>query len=142
MSMKPVPESWEELQQYWNRVCREELKINQGILDIFQMWIPKLKFVLMPTPIWDQLLKPLASGQRWIAVGLFDPAVREKAGMHWKTGDEMLLRLFGTLGEVAFLAVPDEIRLHPCAGCLPPGTRATTQGRSVGRSTGIHGATT
>ena len=69
----------------------------------------------MPTPIWDQLFKPLVAGQRWIAAGLFEPAVREKAGMRWTPGDEVLLRLFGKLVELAFLAVPDEIRLHPRA---------------------------
>ena len=115
MSMRPVPKSWEEFQQYWERVCREELEINQATLDIFQIRIPKPKFILMPTPIWDQLFKPLVAGQRWIAAGLFDPAVREKAGMRWTPGDEVLLRIFGKMVELAFLAVPDEIRLHPRA---------------------------
>ena len=115
MSMRPVPKSWEDFREYWERVCRDELEINQATLDIFQMRIPKPKFVLMPTPIWDQLFKPLVAGQRWIAAGLFEPAVREKAGMRWTPGDEVLLRLFGKLVELAFLAVPDEIRLHPRA---------------------------
>jgi hypothetical protein len=35
--------------------------------------------------------------------------------MHWTPGDEMLLRLFGKVVELAFLVVPDEIRLHPRA---------------------------
>ena len=115
MSMRPVPTSWEEFQDYWDRVGREELEINQATLDIFQMRIPKPKFVLIPTPIWDQMFKPLVAGQRWIAAGLFEPAVREKAGMRWTPGDEILLRVFGKLVELAFLAVPDEIRLHPRA---------------------------
>jgi len=115
MSMRPVPESWEEFQDYWQRVCRDELEINQATLDIFQIRIPKPKFVLMPTPLWDQMFKPLVAGQRWIAAGLFDPVVREKAGMRWSAGDEVLLRLFGKAVEVAFLVVPDEIRLHPRA---------------------------
>jgi hypothetical protein len=37
---------------------------------------------------------------------------REKAGLRWTPDDEVLLRLFGKLVELAFLAVPDEIRLH------------------------------
>jgi uncharacterized protein (DUF2236 family) len=115
MSMRPVPESWEEFQDYWQRVCRDELEINQATLDIFQIRIPKPKFVLMPTPLWDQLFKPLVAGQRWIAAGLFEPSVREKAGMRWTPSDEVVLRLFGKLVELAFLAVPDEIRLHPRA---------------------------
>jgi uncharacterized protein (DUF2236 family) len=115
MSMRPVPASWEEFQQYWDRVCSEELEINQATLDIFQLRIPKPRFVLMPTPVWDRLFKPMVAGQRWIAAGLFEPAVREKAGMHWTAGDEVLLRVFGKLVELAFMAVPDEIRLHPRA---------------------------
>ncbi len=115
MSMRPVPKTWEEFQEYWDRVCRDELEINRATLDIFSMRIPKPKFVLMPTPVWDQLFKPLVAGQRWIAAGLFDPVVRDKAGMRWTPGDEVLLRLFGKAVEVAFLAVPDEIRLHPRA---------------------------
>ncbi len=115
MSMRPVPKSWEDFQEYWQRVCRDDLEINQATLDIFQIRIPKPKFVLMPTPVWDQLFKPLVAGQRWVAAGLFEPAVREKAGMRWTPGDEVVLRLFGKMVELAFLAVPDEIRLHPRA---------------------------
>jgi uncharacterized protein (DUF2236 family) len=67
MSMRPVPKTWEEFQEYWERVGREELEINQATLDIFQIRIPKPKFVLIPTPVWDQMFKPLVAGQRWIA---------------------------------------------------------------------------
>lgn len=115
MSMRPVPGSWEEFCEYWDGKCSEELEINQATLDIFRMRIPKPRFVLMPTPIWNQLFRPYMAGQRWIAAGLFDPAVREKAGMRWTPGDEVLLRLFGKAVEAAFLLVPDEIRLHPRA---------------------------
>ncbi|MET0901386.1 MAG: oxygenase MpaB family protein, partial [Mycobacterium sp.] len=65
--------------------------------------------------VWDQLFRPMVAGQRWIAAGLFDPALREKAGMRWTPSDEVVLRLFGKAVEIAFLAVPDEIRLHPRA---------------------------
>ncbi len=96
-------------------MCRDELEINKATLEIFDIRIPKPKFVLMPTPVWDQLFKPMVGAQRWIAAGLFDPAVREKAGMRWTPGDEVALRLFGKAVELAFWAVPDEIRLHPRA---------------------------
>jgi uncharacterized protein (DUF2236 family) len=128
MSMRPVPKTWDDFCEYWERTCREELEVNQATLDIFAIRIPKPWFVMMPTPVWDQLFKPLVAGQRWLAAGLFDPAVREKAGMRWTPSDEVILRLFGKFVEVAFLAVPDEIRLHPramaaykrAAGQIPP----------------------
>ena len=141
MSMRPVPKTWEEFQEYWNRVCRDELEINQATLDIFQIRIPKPKFVLMPTPLWDQMFKPLVAGQRWIAAGLFDPAVREKAGMRWTAGDEVLLRLFGKAVEVAFLVVPDEIRLAPArADRIQAGGRKTARRCAARGGAGVHGA--
>ena len=115
MSMRPVPETWEEFQEYWGRKCGEELEINKATLDIFTIRIPKPWFVLMPTAMWDQLFRPMVGAQRWIAAGLFDDAVRAKAGMRWTPGDEVALRLFGKLVELAFVVVPDEIRLHPRA---------------------------
>lgn len=115
MSMRPVPETWEDFGEYWDAKCRDELEINRATLDIFSLRIPKPWFVAMPTAMWDQLFRPLVAGQRWIAAGLFDPALREKAGMRWTPSDEVLLRLFGKFVEVAFTAVPDDIRLHPRA---------------------------
>ena len=141
MSMRPVPKTWEDFQEYWQRVCRDELEINQATLDIFQIRIPKPKFVLMPTPVWDQLFKPLVAGQRWIAAGLFEPSVREKAGMRWTPSDEVAPAAVRQTVEIAFLVVPDEIRLHPralaayrrAAGRLPAR-------RSACRGTALHGA--
>ena len=120
---------------------RRARRSTSATLDIFTIRIPKPWFVLMPTPVWDQLFKPMVGAQRWIAAGLFDPAVREKAGMRWTPGDEVLLRVFGKLVELAFVAVPDEIRLHPRA--LAAYRRAAgpaARGRSVGRGARVHGA--
>ena len=61
MSMRPVPKTWEEFQEYWDRKCSEELEINKATLDIFTIRIPKPWFVLMPTSVWDQLFS------RWSA---------------------------------------------------------------------------
>jgi uncharacterized protein (DUF2236 family) len=115
MSMRPVPKTWDEFCEYWERTCREKLEINRATMDILEMRIPKPRFVLMPTPLWDKMFEPLLAAQKWIAAGVFDEAVRERAGMRWTPGDEMLLRLFGKAVQIAFLAVPDEIRLHPRA---------------------------
>ena len=54
MSMRPVPRTWEDFCEYWERTCRNELEINRATLDIFAIRIPKPWFVLMPTPVWDQ----------------------------------------------------------------------------------------
>ncbi len=61
MSMRPVPATWEDFCAYWDHKCREELEINRATLDIFSIRIPKPWFVLMPTPVWDQLFKPMVA---------------------------------------------------------------------------------
>ena len=142
MSMRPVPETWEEFCEYWDAKCRDELEINRATLDIFTIRIPKPWFVLMPTPIWDQLFKPMVGAQRWIAAGLFDPAVREKAGMRWTPGDEVLLR---RLRKARRVGVRRGARRDPTASArtvrLPPCPGEAARRRAVGRGARIHGAT-
>ena len=141
MSMRPVPKTWEEFCEYWERVCSEELEINRATLDIFSIRIPKPWFVLMPTPIWDQLFRPMVAGQRWIAAGMFDPAVREKAGMRWTAGDEVLLRLFGKLVEMAFVVGARRDPAAPArARRLSPRVRAPSRRCTTGRGARVHGA--
>ena len=115
MSMRPVPKTWEDFQDYWNRMCRDELEINKATLDLFTIRIPRPRFVLLPTPVWDQMYRPVVAMQRWIAAGVFDPVVREKVGIRWTAGDELMLRLFGRAVKAAFAMLPDKIRLHPRA---------------------------
>lgn len=115
MSMRPVPNSWDDFCDYWNRVCEEQLELTPAAQGILDMRIPKPWFVMMPTPVWDQLFKPALGVQRWIAAGLFEPVVREKAGLRWSEGDEVLFRLIGKFSQLAFSFVPEEIRLHPRA---------------------------
>lgn len=115
MSMRPVPATWEEFQDYWGRVCRDELEINQATLDILTIRIPKPRLVPLPTRVWHQIFRPLFTLQRWIAAGVFDPAVREKAGICWTARDEVRLRRFGKVVAAVFAVLPDRIRLHPRA---------------------------
>ena len=141
MSMRPVPATWEDFCEYWERTCRDELEINQATLDIFTIRIPKPWFVPMPTPVWDQLFKPMVAGQRWIAAGLFDPAVREKAGMRWTPSDEVLLRLFGKAVELAFLGgARRDPPAPPRRGRLQAGGRPDPRGRAPGGGARVHGA--
>ena len=141
MSMRPVPTSWEDFQQYWQRVCRDELEINRATLDIFQIRIPKPKFVLMPTPVWDQLFKPLVAGQRWIAAGLFEPAVREKAGMRWTSERRSGAAAVRQIDRAGVLGGS---RRDPTAsagaGRLPPGRGPDFRRLAAGRGAALHGA--
>jgi uncharacterized protein (DUF2236 family) len=115
MSMRPVPKTWQEFQDYWARMCRDELEMNRATLDLFTVQIPKPRSRLLPTPLWELMYKSAAATQRWIAAGLFDPVVRDRAGLRWTARDEVLLRLFGKVVAAVFAVLPDRIRLHPRA---------------------------
>lgn len=115
VSMRPVPKTWEDFLVYWDTVCRDELELNQATLDILYMKLPKPDFLPIPTKVWNIAHQPAIAAQRWIATGLFSPEVREKAGLRWTPGDEVLLRLFGKVVATAVSVVPDEVRLHPRA---------------------------
>ncbi|WP_303046956.1 TrmH family RNA methyltransferase, partial [Mycobacterium avium] len=68
--------------------------------------------------------RPLVAGQRWIAAGLFEPAVREKAGMHWTPGDEVRLDRAGEL-----LAKPTAWLFGPESHGLPSEVAAAADHR-------------
>ncbi len=75
MSMRPVPNSREEFQEYWARVCDDQLEINRATLDIFHIQIPKPKYVLMPDFLWQQIWAPARAFQNWVATGVFSSSV-------------------------------------------------------------------
>ena len=80
MSMRPVPKTWEEFQAYWDGKCSEELEINKATLDIFKIRIPKPWFVLMPTPIWDQLFRPMGVDGVYARTALYVDLVERLEG--------------------------------------------------------------
>ena len=81
MSMRPVPRLGGVLRVLGPQVPRGA-RDQQATLDIFAIRIPKPWFVLMPTPMWDQLFKPMVAGQRWIAAGCSTLRPRE-GRMRW-----------------------------------------------------------
>ncbi|RZS44864.1 uncharacterized protein (DUF2236 family) [Herbihabitans rhizosphaerae] len=117
MSMRPVPETWEEFQEYYDRMCREVLEDNKAardVLDIARLAKP-VATPWMPDFVWRMLRRPIARGGVWMTVGLYHPAVREKLGYTWTRRDEMALRLLGKVINAAFTVVPFERRYHPRA---------------------------
>ena len=117
MSMRPVPGSWEEFEEYWDRMCREVLENNwaaREVLDLSTMpKHPALQWV--PDWLWRRHLAVLGPFAVWLTVGLYHPAVRELMGYRWTSRDERLHRLFGRLVNLTFKAVPTRRRYHPRA---------------------------
>ncbi|MGA6167577.1 oxygenase MpaB family protein [Amycolatopsis magusensis] len=117
MSMRPVPETWEEFQEYWHRMCTEVLEDNKAtrdVLDIREIAKPAA-LGWLPSPVWNLVRGLVARNFVWLTVGMYDPPIREKLGYTWTTRDARLHRLTGKLINAAFKLVPFERRYHPRA---------------------------
>lgn len=117
MSMRPVPETWEEFQRYWQHMCTEVLEDNaatRGVLDIVDLAKPNALHWL-PEIVWRGVRRPLARSYVWLTVGMYDQAIRDRLGYSWSTWDRWSHQLVGRAIRVAFGVLPFERRYHPRA---------------------------
>jgi uncharacterized protein (DUF2236 family) len=154
MSMRPVPETWEDFQAYWDRMCREVLEDTwaaREVLDLSAMPKPPTARWI-PDAIWSTFLTVIEPFVVWVTVGLYDEPVRELMGYTtWSARDERLHRLFGRGVNLAFTMLPRRRRMHPRAragwdraqGRIPtdaplPETPARNLAPVAERDNGIH----
>lgn len=117
MSMRPVPESWEDFQLYWKRMCEDVLEDNKATRDVLEIdGIAKPHFLpLLPDFVWNLVRGPVARNFVWLTVGMYDPPIRERLGYSWTERDARRHRLTGKLINAAFKLVPHDRRYHPRA---------------------------
>ncbi|MCV7437745.1 oxygenase MpaB family protein [Mycobacterium seoulense] len=117
MSMRPVPKTWEEFQDYWDHMCRNVLEDNYATRAVLDLTIyDKLPIApWLPDWLWGGLTKLSRPFFVWLTVGLYHPAVRERLGFQWTDRDEWLHRRFGNLVRLVFAFVPPRYRKHPRA---------------------------
>ncbi|HVV10583.1 oxygenase MpaB family protein [Amycolatopsis sp.] len=117
MSMRPVPASWEEFQDYWERMCVAGLEDNKATRDVLKLDdIDKPPLIgWLPDPLWRPARAVIARSFVWWTVGLYHPAVRARLGYTWSGREERLHRLLGRLIGLAFRFVPHDRRYHPRA---------------------------
>jgi uncharacterized protein (DUF2236 family) len=117
MSMRPVPETWEEFQVYWDHMCTNVLENNyaaRAVLDLSEL--PKPPWAgRMPDWMWRLQRRAVAPFFVWFTVGLYDPSVRELMGFDWSGRDEWLHRRLGRLVNAGFSLLPPRRRMHPRA---------------------------
>ena len=115
MSMRPVPKSWEEFQEYWDHMCHNVLENNwaaRAVLDLSSMTKhPSLEW--MPDWLWRRNVAWMQAFFNFTTVGLFDPAVRALMGYSWSPRKERLHRLFGTVVYRITRLVPKRVMMHP-----------------------------
>ena len=115
MSMRPVPKSWEDFQQYWDHMCHNVLENNwaaRAVLDLSTM--PKHPSLgWMPDWMWRLNVAAMQHFFNFTTVGLFDPAVRELMGYTWSPRQEQLHRAFGTAIYRLTRVLPKRMLMHP-----------------------------
>ena len=78
MSMRPVPQTWEDFQVYWDHMCRNVLENNFAAREVLDLsTIPKHPSLQwFPDWLWRLQLKLLGPFAVWVTVGLYDAPVR------------------------------------------------------------------
>ncbi|MGX7730846.1 oxygenase MpaB family protein [Rhodococcus sp. 2H158] len=117
VSMRPVPESWEDFLAYWDRMCREVLEDNKATRDVLDLSHldrpPFLRWV--PASVWTVLRPPMTRGFVWLTIGLYDPPVRELMGYTFSPREQRLHRLVGRAIGLGAKLIPRRYRYHPRA---------------------------
>ncbi|OYD69123.1 oxygenase MpaB family protein [Rhodococcus sp. OK302] len=117
MSMRPVPETWEAFQEYWDHMCRNVLEDNKATRDVLDLSaLGKPPFMTwLPDPIWRVVRIPIARGFIWLTVGMYDQPVRDLLGYSWSAGDAKIHRIVGKAVNAAFRLVPWRYHYQPRA---------------------------
>ncbi|CAN3130832.1 oxygenase MpaB family protein [Mycobacterium sp. smrl_JER01] len=115
MSMRPVPKTWEDFQQYWDHMCHNVLENNwaaREVLDLSSM--PKHpSLAWMPDWLWRLNVAGMQRFFNFTTVGLFDPPVRELMGYRWTPRQERLHKLFGRVVYRLTRVLPKRLLMHP-----------------------------
>lgn len=117
MSMRPVPETWEAFQEYWDHMCRnvlEDNKATRDVLDLSRLGKPPF-MTWLPEPIWRLARIPVARGFVWLTVGMYDQPVRDLLGYSWSERDARIHTVVGKAVNAVFHLVPWRYRYQPRA---------------------------
>jgi uncharacterized protein (DUF2236 family) len=117
MSMRPVPETWEEFQVYWKRMCVEVLEDNKATRDVLELdELDKPPFLpWLPDFVWNRLRILIAKNFVWVTVGMYDQEIRALLGYRWTERDARRHHRFGRMIHHVFKLVPHDRRYHPRA---------------------------
>ncbi|MHD0302040.1 oxygenase MpaB family protein [Rhodococcus erythropolis] len=117
MSMRPVPETWEAFQEYWDHMCRNVLEDNKATRDVLDLsGLGKPPYMTwLPDPLWRLTRIPLARGFVWLTVGMYDQPVRDLLGYSWTSRDQKIHNAVGLTVNAVFRLVPWRYRYQPRA---------------------------
>jgi uncharacterized protein (DUF2236 family) len=111
VSDRVVPPDWASFQEYFDRMCREELVITpaaRGLITFAKE--PPATFPLVPAPLYRLARRPTAKPLWWLSVGTMPPVIRERIGEVWTPRDERLHRLFRRTVSTVWRVVPPRVK--------------------------------
>jgi uncharacterized protein (DUF2236 family) len=118
MSMRPVPESWEDFQRYWKHMCAEVLEDNKATRDVLDLGgIAKPPFLpWLPDVLWRPVSALIARNFVWLT----DRAVRPRDPRPARVALVRARRAAAPAGgpkliNAVFKLVPHDRRYHPRA---------------------------
>jgi uncharacterized protein (DUF2236 family) len=115
MSMRPVPKTWEEFQEYWDHMCSNVLENNYAAREVMDLSTmpkhPSLQWI--PNPMWALNLKVMQRFLTFMTVALYDPSVRELMGYTWTPRQEFAHRRLCEVITLATKVLPKRMLMHP-----------------------------
>ena len=113
MTMRPVPQNWEEFKRFWEGTLGEKLQDTPAARTILAIFddLPKPPFApWLPDRLWRNVRPPIAYIYRWITIGTLPPTARDALKIVWSERDERALRFLGRLIRRTWRVVPNRLR--------------------------------
>ncbi|WP_194819667.1 oxygenase MpaB family protein [Nocardia sp. XZ_19_385] len=117
MSMRVVPKSWPEFQEYWRDMIDNVLEPTNAAWEVYHLAEQVPIFPIFPivrhTPktLWNKAIRP--SGARFyqfLTIGLCDPAIRKTMGFTWSERDQRRFTAWCRVFSVMNRWTPDEAK--------------------------------
>jgi uncharacterized protein (DUF2236 family) len=113
MTMRPVPQNWEEFKRYWDCTLMEKLQDTAAARSVLAVLddLPKPPFASwLPERLWRNVRPPIAYFYHWVTIGTLPPPARDAMRIVWSERDERTLRFIGKLVRRTWRVVPHRFR--------------------------------
>lgn len=110
--LRDLPESWDEVGPYFDRMIAERLEPTDSVTDVLEALAqpPPPAVRGMSDGLWQALRLPAARGAKLGTVGLMPPALREKLGLGWTEAQRVELRAVGAASRRSGAVLPSSLR--------------------------------
>ncbi len=107
-----LPPSWPEFRAYFDRVVREQLERTDSVDRVLgTVTHPTRPPIKLPEPLWRAARVP-ASRLLWLGgLGLMDPGLRERLGVHLSSLDERAFRAAGAISRGLQPVLPERMKV-------------------------------